>query len=74
MEFLPVLFLHFESAPKCTLWYINKLPIRSLNLCFMLMITNIKAQMGKYLKKKDLSYSKLQGIWALVQNKRCLQK
>ena len=40
----------------------------------MLMITNIKAQMGKYLKKKDLSYSKLQGIWALVQNKRCLQK
>ena len=40
----------------------------------MLMITNIEAQMGVYLKEKDLSYSKLQGIWALVQNEGCSQK
>ena len=32
----------------------------------MLMITNIEAQMGIYLKEKDLRYSELQDIWALV--------
>ena len=38
------------------------------------MISNIEAQMGIYLKEKDLSYSDMQGIWALVQNKGCSQK
>ena len=33
----------------------------------MLMITNIEAQTGIYLKEKRLSYSELQGIWALVK-------
>ena len=40
----------------------------------MLMITNIEAQTGIYLKEKRLSYSELQGIWALVQNKGCSEK
>ena len=40
----------------------------------MLMITNIEAQMCIYLEEKDLSYSDLQGIRALVQNKGCSQK
>ena len=40
----------------------------------MLMITNIEAQMGIYLKEKVLSYSALQGIRALGQNKGCSQK
>ena len=38
------------------------------------MITNIEAQMGIYLKEKALSYSDLQDIWALVQNKGCAKK
>ena len=38
------------------------------------MITKIEAQMGKYLKGKRLSYSELQGIWALAQNKGCSKK
>ena len=38
-----------------------------------LMITYIEAQMGIYLKEKDLSYSDLYDIWALVQNKGCSQ-
>ena len=40
----------------------------------MLMITNKEAQIGIYLKEKRLSYSELQGILALVQNKECSQK
>ena len=37
-------------------------------------MTYIEAKMGIYLKKKYWSYSDLQGIWALVQNKGCPQK
>ena len=40
----------------------------------MLMITNIEGQMGIYLKEKDISYSELQDILALVQNKGCSKK
>ena len=37
-------------------------------------MTYIEAKMGIYLKEKRLSYSDLQGIWALVQNKGCPKK
>ena len=68
-NFCVLLFFHFESVPKCTLSI-----YKYTDSCVMLTITNKEAQFGLNLNETDLSYSKLQGIWALVQNKVCSQK
>ena len=56
-------FSTLNLSPSVPYRYINKTRISSVNSCVKLMITNIEAQMGIYLKEKE-SYSDLQGIWA----------
>ena len=52
--------------------YINKLPISSLNFVHYAYDNEYRGANGT--QGKILSYSELQGIWALVENKRCSQK
>ena len=46
------LFSTLNQSPSVSYRYINKLPISSLNLCIMLLITNIEAQIGIYFKEE----------------------
>ena len=60
------LFLHFELVPSVPNRYINKLCLIMTSSCMKLIITNIEAKVGIYLKEKILSYSYSKGIWALI--------
>ena len=42
-----------NQSPSVPYRYIKKLPTNGKNVCNMLIITNIEAQMGIYLKEKD---------------------
>ena len=63
MEFLRVLFLHFELVPKCTL-SIFKLPISSVKLVHQAYDKYFWGTNEYIFQGKRLSYSDLQGIWA----------
>ena len=74
MEFLRVFCSStLKQSPSVPYRYINKLPISSLKFMHYGNDKQYRRANGSISQGKRLSYSELQGIWALVQNKRCSQ-
>ena len=63
-----------NQSPSVPYRYINKLPISSLKFVQYAYDNYYRGANGYISQGKRLSYSELQGIWALVYNKGCSQK
>ena len=69
MKFWSVLFLHFELVPKFTLSIYKQTMSYTDQWCKICALTLYRGENGYVSNGKRLSYSVLQGIWVLVQNK-----
>ena len=63
-----------NQSPSVPYRYINKLPFSSLKFVRYAYYNLYRGTNGYISQGKRLSYSELQGIWSLVQNKGSSQK